>query len=121
MIRFINCMRKRDDVSVNDFRKYWQDEKFDDFIRSVVKVTKAERYAKNLTLSVEANIRVMADRGGDEPYDGILEYWWTNARELMDVYETPEATDLRKEIMEYQRQFVDFDKSTAFFTEYENE
>jgi hypothetical protein len=35
----------------------------------------------------------------------------------MELYETPDAIALRNEILEYQKQFVNFEKSTIFFVD----
>lgn len=45
MIRFINCMRRRHDKTSEQFRKYWNDPKFDAITGR----------SKNLTLIVSAN------------------------------------------------------------------
>lgn len=119
MIRLINCLRKRSELSDEEFRRYWMDGKFDELIHRVVQLTSVEQYGKNLTLRVDANDTFMRERGSGEPYDGILEYWWINAHELMEVYETPPARELMDEMLEYQRQFVDLSRSVIFFTECE--
>ena len=117
MIRFINCIRKSDNISMNDFRTYWHDQKFMDLIEKIVEFTKANRFEKNLTLQVEANTWAMEERGTGQPYDGVIEYWWDNAKEIVDLHDTPEAKALMEEMRSYQRQFIDFKRSSAFFTE----
>ena len=79
--------------------------------------TQAIRSVKNLTLKVEANIKVMEDRGSGEPFDGVIEYWWSNARDLMDLYETNKFKEIADRMLAYQREFIDIEKSSAFFTE----
>ncbi len=117
MIRFINCVRRRADVSPEAFRRYWGDERFDALIRRVAERTGALRAGKSLTLAVEANVWVREERGGREPYDGTIEYWWENAAELIRVVGTPGTQALFHEMALYQQAFVDFSASTAFFTE----
>lgn len=119
MVRLINCTRRRADVSVEEFRKYWQEEKFDTLLRKLVKIYRLERYAKNLTLAIEANIIIFQERQGQEPYDGILEYWWPEGVDPMTIYESFEGQSLFKEVTEYQKQFIDHTQSAVFFTEYE--
>ncbi len=117
MIRFINCIKKRDDISIENFRNYWQSQEFEDLLHRVIDITKAQHFTKNLTLDVEANVMIQAERGGGEPFDGIIEYWWDKGSELMDLYATDEAKKVRKEMMDYQHQFIDLAASSAFFTE----
>jgi hypothetical protein len=66
---------------------------------------------------VEANVWVREERGSGPPYDGVMEYWWENAAELVTVLNTPEAQALIEEMKAYQSGFVDPAGSTAFFTE----
>ncbi len=83
----------------------------------VAELTNAVSHSKNLTLQVEMGQRLIADRGMDEPYDGILEYRWDSANQLKDLYESPEARKLLEQATKYQSQFIDLARSTAFFTE----
>ena len=117
MIRFINCIKKRSDVSDEDFRRYWQDPYFDTLIVKVVTLIKPERYERNLTLKVQANELIQQERGSREPFDATIEYWWTNAQNLLQVYNSDEAAAVKKEMLTYQQQFVDLAQSCAFFTE----
>ncbi len=52
MIRYINCFRKLPDMSVEDFRDYWQGAEFGDLVRRVATLTGARRYNRSLTLQV---------------------------------------------------------------------
>lgn len=117
MIRYIHCIRKHQDISNEDFRRHWKDKAYDDLIRRVAELSGAERHAKNLGLRVEATMRLIHDRGESEPYDGILEYWWQNAHDLMAIYETPAAQELLGEVLAYEKQFIDIHNSTGFFAE----
>ena len=118
MIRFINCIRKLSHISSEQFREYWNDPKFDAIIDRVMEYTGATGHAKNLTLMVEANELMQKKRGGSaQPFDGVLEYWWDNAPQLNAVLNSPQCDVLMKSMLEYQKQFVDLEKSCAFFTE----
>lgn len=117
MVRFINCLKKRNDVSPEQFRKYWNDPRFAELMLRMQTLFKAKRATRNLTLQVQANVVVREERGSREPYDGVIEYWWDQARDLLDIADTPEARALREEMKAYQQQFVDFKASTGFFTE----
>jgi hypothetical protein len=117
VIRFINCIKKRDDLSVENFRNYWHSQEFEDLLQRVIDITKAKYFTKNLTLDVEANVMIQEERGVGEPFDGIIEYWWDKGSELMEAYDTDEAKQVRQQMIDYQRQFIDLAASSAFFTE----
>ncbi|MFZ0468160.1 MAG: EthD domain-containing protein [Thiogranum sp.] len=119
MIRYINCFRKLPDMSIEDFRDYWQGAEFDDLIKRMAELSGARRYNKNLTLRVSMGEHLISDRGLAQPYDGIVEYYWDNANHLAGVYQADTAVALSRQIQRYQSQFIDLANSTAFFTEYE--
>lgn len=119
MIRYINCLRKLPELSNDDFRDYWQGAEFEELIRQVAQLTSASHYESNLTLKVDMGRHLIEERGLAEPYDGIIEYSWENARHLPAVYATEEAQALAKRMQSFQSQFIDLENSTAFFTEHQ--
>jgi len=119
VIRYINCFRKLPELSNDDFRDYWQGAEFAELIRQVAQLTSASHYESNLTLKVDMGRHLIEERGLAEPYDGIIEYSWENARHLPAVYATEEAQALAKRMQSFQSQFIDLENSTAFFTEHE--
>jgi hypothetical protein len=119
VIRYINCCRKLPELSNDDFRDYWQGAEFDELVRRVAQMTSASHYEKNLTLKVDMGRHLIEDRGLAEPYDGIIEYSWENARHLPSVYSTEEGQALANQMQSFQSQFIDLENSTAFFTEHQ--
>jgi hypothetical protein len=117
MIRYINCFRKKSDISEEEFREYWCGKEYDELIEKVAAFYRAVRHAKNLTLKVEMGQKLLSDRSMSEPYEGIIEYYWDNAHQLSALYETPEARTLGEQVGKYQSEFIDLSRSTAFFTE----
>lgn len=119
MIRFVHCVKRHPDLSVADFRKYWKSSEFTDLLEKIAAISGARRVARNLTLLIEMNIRLMQDRGSAEPFDAILEIWWDNAQEFSDKLESAEFQQAFQEMEAFQRRFVDFTTSRRFFTEWE--
>lgn len=117
MIRFINCIRKQSHISSEQFREYWNDPKFDAIIDRVVEYTGATGRAKNMTLMVAANDLIQERRAYGQPFDGVLEYWWNDASQLHSVLNSEQCDVLMQSMLDFQRQFVDLEKSCAFFTE----
>jgi len=117
MIRFINCVRRRADISSEEFRQFWNDPKFDAIIGRVVEYTGATGHVKDLTLMVEANVLMRERRAYGEPFDGVLEYWWEDASQLHSVLNSEQCSVLMQSMLDFQRQFVDLEKSCAFFAE----
>jgi hypothetical protein len=117
VIRFINCLRRRPDQTIEQFRQHFDDPKFAALMQRTAALTGALRHAKHATLNVQANDLVRQQRGTSAPFDGVLEYWWDNAAHLLEKLNSPEGQALTKEMLAYQQQFVDLSDSSAFFTE----
>ena len=118
MIRLVYCVSRREDVPIEDFRRFWNDEHFSSLLKEYNKVYKTTGIKKNLVLKVPMNAIILERQGTRKPYDGVIEMWWDSAKELVAVDETPEAAELRRRIEEYEKQFIDKSRSTLFFTEY---
>ena len=117
MIRYLNCFRKKAGLSDEEFRHYWNSAEFNKLVERVAELYEVGSYAKNLALKVQATYELIEARGIGGPYDAVLEYWWNDARDLQEKYESPEARSLFEEMENCQAQFIDMSRSTAFFTE----
>jgi hypothetical protein len=121
MIRYINCIRKKADISPEEFREYWCGAEYRELLDKIASYYQAARYSRNLTLRVEMGDKLISDRGLDEPYDGTIEFYWENANQLSKLYDSAEAKAMAEQINKYQSEFIDLSRSTAFFTENETD
>lgn len=121
MIRYINCIRKKADISAEEFREYWNSTEYRELLDKVADHYQADRYSRNLALRVEMGERLINDRGLDEPYDGTIEFFWENANQLASLYDSDQAQALATQINKFQGEFIDLSRSTAFFTESETD
>jgi hypothetical protein len=119
MIRFVHCVRRRADVPLEDFRAFWGGREFNRLLEELALVTGALRFSTSLTLNVEANIQLMAERNTEEPFDAMIEIWWERARELSDLAASPEVRRLQAEMATCQEPYIDFQRSLRFFTDWE--
>jgi len=117
MIRLLYCVRKKPELTQAQFRQYWNDPAFDTLIQQVTEQSNALSHTKTLALQVEATARIVSDRGTQDPYDGVLEYWWENGADILDLMDSPIGQELLSKTKEHQSQFIDFSRSAVFFTE----
>lgn len=117
MVRFIHCVKAKAGVSEIDFRNAFTSEKMKDMLRQGVELSGAVSYKLCLTLKIEANTGLMDERGGEEPFDGVMEMWWESGSELTAIQGSDEFKRLQDEMTAYQEAFVDFSRSSRFFTE----
>ncbi len=121
MIRFVHCVKRKQEMEVGEFRHFWHSAEFQSLLDRMVLLSGAHRLEKNLTLVVEANIMMQQERGSGDPFDGLIELWVDSARDLNAALESEEFNELLVEMDEYQREFIDFTESRRFFTEYNTE
>jgi antibiotic biosynthesis monooxygenase (ABM) superfamily enzyme len=118
MIRFIHCMKARPDVSLEAFRQFWHGDEFRQQLSELAVQAGSREIRRNLTLQVETNERLQRERGAESSYDAILEIWFDHAAGLQDLLESSEFQALLQRMERLQADFVDFQASKRFFTEW---
>jgi len=116
MIKFIYCVRRRPDLSPEDFRNYWL-HNLGPLVRSHAKTLKAKRYVQSHTLDTPLNNAAQVPRGTKQPYDGITEIWWESAEDLIQALSTPEGQESNRILAEDEARFCDLPNCSVFFTE----
>ena len=113
MVKFIQCIRKKPEISLQEFRLFWKSyqAKAAELARSV----NAVGLTFSTTLAVDENLQVMLVRGTSEPYDGIVEFRVSNAPRMMEKLETAPAREIWKEFREMQNEHIDLENSAFFF------
>ena len=117
MIRFIHCVKALPEIAAADFRRYLHSAEFTDLMDQLARLSQASKHKLSLTLQIEANLDLMRERGGAEPFDAVIELWWNSGQELTQMTQMAAFRDLLQQIEDYQRKFVDFSRSSRFFAE----
>ena len=113
MIKFIQCVKKRPEVSIQDFRRSWK-----------IYQAKATELAKAMnvtgltfctTLNVEENLQVMLTRGTSEPFDGVAEFRISNAPRTIEALSREPGKSLMEDLQKLQTEFLDMETSAFFF------
>ena len=113
MIKYMQCVRRRPEMSIQDFRKHWEDYK--SLAQVVAQKAGAVKVTINTTLAVQQNIDVVHTRGTREPYDGVIEFCLERGPDAMHALEKPEALEHVEAMQEAQAEFIDMANSTFFF------
>lgn len=116
MIRMIYLVTRREGVSIQTFRNYFEGE-HKELICQAAKDLNAIEFKQSLTLLVDRNFTLMVRRGTDRPYDGVIELAWENAAEIEKVFETDEAQKRVEGFFSQASEYIDLSKSKMFFTE----
>ena len=68
-------------------------------------------------MNTPLNDNVKKARGMSEEYDGIAEIWWKSEEDCIEATSSPEGQKLRTVFLEDEAKFLDFTRSSAFFTQ----
>ncbi|WP_226019154.1 EthD domain-containing protein [Novosphingobium sp. FKTRR1] len=116
MIKLVYCIRRRADLSEDEFQRYWLEDHAPK-VRSVATAIGAVRYVQSHARLPQANAGFRASRGLAEAFDGITEIWWNSPEELAAGTGTADGLAAARMLLEDERNFIDFTASSIFMTE----
>jgi uncharacterized protein (TIGR02118 family) len=116
MIKLVYIIRKRDDVSAKEFHEYWL-HKHGPLVASVAKAIRARKYVQSHTVLPETAASLSQSRKMAEIFEGITEVWWDSVEDLTAGLSAPEGQEAGHLLLQDEAKFIDFERSTIFFTE----
>jgi uncharacterized protein (TIGR02118 family) len=116
MIKLVYCVRKRSDVSDDEFHRYWLEE-HGPLVKSVREAMGAARYVQSHTIDPDSNSLLQASRGSRVAYDGITEVWWASRENFEQGLATDEGREAAQLLLDDEKNFIDLEGSSLFLTE----
>ena len=116
MIKLVYCLRRREDVTADDFYRYWLNEHAPK-VRGVAATIGAIRYVQSHTCAPELNQLLKESRGLAQAFDGITEIWWDSAEAMAGAMATADGAAAMQMLLEDESTFIDFSRSSVFITE----
>lgn len=116
MIKLVYGIRRRADMSEEEFHRYWLED-HGPLVKSVAKDIGAIRYVQSHTVAPELNAAFREGRGLDEPYDGITEVWYESLEAMRGDRDDPARQEAGRKLAEDEAKFIDFAGSRVFMTE----
>ena len=113
MIKFIQCVKKKPEISIQDFRRSWKI-----YQAKAIELAKAMNAAGLTfctTLNVEENLQMMLTRGTSEPFDGVAEFRISNAPRTIEALSREPGKSLMEDLQRSQTEFIDLESSVFFF------
>ena len=115
MIKLVYCLRRRADISLDEFYRYWLDI-HGPKVKEMAEALRARRYVQSHTCAPELN-QIFADSRSLPPaYDGITEVWWDSVEEVKAAMASSAGTEAMKTLLEDEKAFIDFSQSRIFMT-----
>lgn len=116
MIKMVYGVRKREDLSSEEFYKYWL-EQHGPLVKKHAPAVRMKKYVQSHSVSTPVAALAQEVRGMTQTYDGITECWWTSLEDLMEALQTPEGATANEALAKDEANFVDLKNSCIFFTE----
>lgn len=117
MIKLVYCLRRLPELSRQEFQSYWR-ETHGPLVRERAEKLGIRRYVQVHTLDSPMNEALAASRETEEdPFDGVAELWWDDAQAMGALASTDEGRAAARELLEDERNFIDFGRSVIFVAE----
>ena len=118
MIKLTFCLRRRQDLSVEEFQRYWREE-HGPLVRDRAAVLGLRKYQQVHTLH-EPELHAALQRrngGAPEPFDGIAEVWVDDIDTFRGGTGTAESRQAAKDLLEDEARFIDLASSPMWLGE----
>jgi hypothetical protein len=118
MIKLVFCVRRKPELSVQEFRNRWKDHQT--FTRNIAKAMHAVRVTHSTTLAIEENEDFRLTRGTAEPFDALMEVWWKDSGPVSEGFKNKQIQEMILRMRADQNKMVDLPRSMIFFTSEDN-
>jgi len=118
MIRFIHCMKRKEGISTEEFRRFWNSSEFNGLIDRMIQHALTAEVKKNLTLDIDLDKALQVERDAKPAFDGVLEILWPSGGDIAGLVVDDAFQKLIGDMESLQEGFLDFQESRRFFTEY---
>lgn len=113
MIKLVMCLRRKSDLTREQFQDYWLNQ-HGPFFQKNAGTMRAKRYVQSHTVDSPLNDGMRESRGMQPDYDGVAEVWFESESDLMEAMGSPEGQALSEALLKDEGNFVDHSKSSAF-------
>jgi len=113
MIKLVFCLRRRAELTREEFQRYWRDEHAP-LVRKHKDALGILRYVQVHTDYGPMTDALRKSRGGGEPYDGVAELWYESIEAMQASGANPDVRAAGRELYEDEKTFIDLENSTIF-------
>jgi uncharacterized protein (TIGR02118 family) len=116
MIKLIFCLRRRAELSREEFQDYWR-EHHAPLVAEVAPVLRIRKYVQSHSLDDPRLIAPSEARGTTVPgYDGVAELYWDDVTDLT-ASNAKDARDAGRRLLDDERKFIDLPNSPLFWVQ----
>jgi uncharacterized protein (TIGR02118 family) len=116
MIKLTFCIRRRAELSFEDFDAYWRNVHAE-LMRKHASDLRVQRYVQCLSIqNPDAQEIVRASRhAAASSYDGVAEIWWKSLDDLAAARRSPQGMEAARVLLEDECRFIDHASSRLWY------
>ena len=114
MIRLVYVLRRLPTLTREEFQRYWKNV-HGPLVAKHSTTMRVRRYVQSHSVDDPMNEVARQSRGTMEAYDGVADLWWESEEDLAVAGATPEAQAAANELLEDEKNFIDFSRSSIWF------
>ena len=117
MIKLVFSLRRRPDLTRDEFQAYWRD-RHAPLVARHADMLRIRRYVQTHARASEVAAAQSAARGSEaDVYDGQAELWWDSLDDIVAAVSTPAGQQAALELLEDERRFIDLERSPLWIGE----
>jgi uncharacterized protein (TIGR02118 family) len=117
MIKLVFSLRRRSEMTREEFQAYWRDDHAP-LVSRHAETLRIRRYVQTHARSSEVAAAQSAARGSEpDLYDGQAELWWDSLDDVIAAVSTPTGQKAAVELLEDERRFIDLAQSPLWIGE----
>lgn len=117
MIKIVFCLRRRPDLSREEFQHYWLGNHAA-IVREHGPTLRVRRYTQSHTFHDSRIASALSARGSEiDAYDGVAELWWDSVEDIVEAGSTKEGRAAGRAMFQDEGNFIDLANSPIFYAE----
>ncbi|MDX6587389.1 MAG: hypothetical protein QOI31_1862 [Solirubrobacterales bacterium] len=117
MIKLTFVIRRKPDVEVAEFHRYWREE-HSQLVATHAKTLRVRRYVQSHRIETPVDMALAAAREiTGEPYDGVAELWWDSIEDVVAVMSEEAGLAASAALLEDEARFIDLSACAIWFNE----
>jgi uncharacterized protein (TIGR02118 family) len=116
MIKIVFCLRRRSELSREEFQTYWRTTHAP-LVRSHADALGIRRYVQVHSIGDAISLAIAGSRHSPEPFDGVAELWLDSLDALVAAGSSDAGRAAAATLLEDERRFIDLEHSPLFLAE----
>jgi uncharacterized protein (TIGR02118 family) len=117
MIKMVFTLRRREDMTREEFQRYWR-EQHAPLVKRHADTLRIRRYVQVHASDTDLDAAIAGPRGSEPRfYDGAAELWWDSLEDLVAAFTSEAGQAAGEELLADERRFIDLPRSPLWLGE----